>query len=123
LDSAKFKPWDFNKNIFTDQSFETIIQQTVKANLLNHLPQEIPYSINTVVEHIEQNKDGSLNIIANVNCPSTRISRIVIGKKGERIKLIAQQTEQIICKIFQTSVRFKAIVSFKEDLKLEKQYS
>ncbi|XP_011494896.1 PREDICTED: GTPase Era, mitochondrial-like, partial [Ceratosolen solmsi marchali] len=110
LDSAKLKPWNYNKYTFTDQSFQIIIQQTVKANLLNNLPQEIPYLLNTFAEHIEKNNDGSLNIVVNVSCPSTRISRIVIGKQGERIKLIAQQAEQTMCKIFQTSVRLKIIV-------------
>lgn len=115
MDSAQKRAWDYDENAFSDQSPDTIIQQIVKANLLDDLPQEIPYQVDVCAEHIEYCEDGSINIVTNVNCPSARIARLVIGKSGERVKKVAAKAEQILCATFRTAIRLKIAVPIKEE--------
>jgi GTP-binding protein Era len=115
LDSAKCRNWDYDGNTITDQSPANIIQQIVKAKILDDLSQELPYLISVYTEHIENCDDGSMNVIVNVLCPSIRIARMIIGRSGERVKQVAKEAEQKLCKVFQTAVRLKIIVPIKED--------
>ncbi|CAK9809503.1 GTPase Era, mitochondrial [Anthophora plagiata] len=45
LDSAKPKNWKYEENTYINQPIETIIEETVRAKLMDTLPQEIPYKI------------------------------------------------------------------------------
>ncbi|XP_058791656.1 GTPase Era, mitochondrial [Phymastichus coffea] len=121
VDSALQRDWDYNKKTFSDQSPDTIVRQIVKAKLLDNLPQEMPYQINVCVEHIESCEDGSINVVTNVDCPSARIARLVIGQSGERIKNVAAQAEQLLCATFRTTIRLKIAVPIKEEPELKKK--
>ena len=123
MDCAKYKDWDYGKSTITNQPYDIIVQQTVKAKFLDNLPQELPYLVNINVEHIEYCEDCSINIIAYVNCPSLRIARTVIGKAGGRIRKIAKEAEQTLCTTFATSVRLKIVVFMKEKSALKRYMS
>lgn len=48
----------FPSNIWTDQTQEQIILNSVKAILLQYLQQEIPYSLKPQMELFEINEEG-----------------------------------------------------------------
>ncbi|OXU25633.1 hypothetical protein TSAR_016009 [Trichomalopsis sarcophagae] len=122
LDSAKERAWDYNKKTYSDQTPDTIVKEIVKAKFLDDLPQEVPYLVDVVAEHVEKCEDGSMNVVVNVNCPSVRIARMIIGKSGERVKKVAKEAEQLLCTTFTTAVRLKIAIPIKEEpLALKKQ--
>ncbi|XP_016842538.1 GTPase Era, mitochondrial isoform X2 [Nasonia vitripennis] len=122
LDSAKERTWEYNKKTYSDQTPDTIVQEIVKAKFLDDLPQELPYLVDVVAEHVEKCEDGSMNVVVNVNCPSARIARMIIGRSGERVKKVAKEAEQVLCTTFTTAVRLKIAIPIKEEpLALEKQ--
>lgn len=49
----------FPQNVWTDQSNQRIIEDAVKAVLLDYLPQEIPYMLNVKMEYFKQHDDGN----------------------------------------------------------------
>lgn len=51
-------PWLYPVSEFTDQPSETVIVNTVRSKLLDHLPQEIPYNLDTVIEYFDIGADG-----------------------------------------------------------------
>lgn len=52
--------WIYNKNARSDQSAETLIVNTVRATLLDFLPQEIPYRLKCELELYELSENGML---------------------------------------------------------------
>lgn len=58
LENAKPGKWIFPSNIWTDQSAEQMILNTVKAMLLQYLQQEIPYTLRPEMELFEINQEG-----------------------------------------------------------------
>ncbi|KAJ8679413.1 hypothetical protein QAD02_015200 [Eretmocerus hayati] len=114
LDTAKFKNWDYDQNTYTDQAPDVLAQRIVKARILDNLPQEMPYLIQVYVDNIETLADGSMDILVNALCPTTRVARAVIGNSGLRIRKVAQEAEQELCAAFQTAVRLKIAIPIRE---------
>lgn len=50
LAKAKTNPWELAADEFTDQPPEELVVQSVRAQLLNFLPQEIPYLLKSELE-------------------------------------------------------------------------
>lgn len=59
---AKAKPgeWLYPENVWTDQSNQTIIEDAVKAVMLDYLPQEIPYNMKIQMEYFKKHDDGKI---------------------------------------------------------------
>lgn len=58
LENAKPGKWIFPSNVWTDQTAEQMILNTVKAVLLQYLQQEIPYTLRPQMELYEVNEEG-----------------------------------------------------------------
>uniref|UniRef100_A0ABD2W9W7 GTPase Era, mitochondrial n=1 Tax=Trichogramma kaykai TaxID=54128 RepID=A0ABD2W9W7_9HYME len=112
-----------SKNSFHDsgQVFnpkpKLIIQQTVNSIFFKNFKNELPFLLNIYIDYLKFNDDDSIDIIVNVECPSIRIGRLIVGRKGNRIKSIARETEQLLSSIFQMTVRSKIAVLLKEESK------
>ena len=115
MDIAQQRDWDFKEDALTDQPIEKIFAEVVRSKLLNNLPQEMPYQIISSIEYIHPIEDGSMNVLSNLNCPSDRIARMLIGRKGERIKKIAKEAEEQMCMIFQRTIRLKVLVRMNDE--------
>ncbi|KAJ4437053.1 hypothetical protein ANN_17188, partial [Periplaneta americana] len=64
LHIAEPSPWLFPASQFTDQPSETVVIDTVRAKLLDYLPQEVPYNLVTSMEYFETSEDGRfLNVL------------------------------------------------------------
>lgn len=114
LDSAKQRNWDYEENVFTDQATDKVIQRVVQSKLLDALPNELPYRLTVELEQLNVCLDDSMDAVVLIKCPSDRISRLLLGKGGAKIKSIALAAEQEICNAFKTAIRLKIIVHFKE---------
>ncbi|KAK0174644.1 hypothetical protein PV327_010398 [Microctonus hyperodae] len=115
LESAKSRDWEYNHDTVSDESSETIIEQTVRAKFMDFMEQELPYLIKVETEHLGVLPDGSMQTVVAVASPNDRASKIVMGKGGGRVKTVAILAEQELCKIFNTSVKLKIAVKFLKD--------
>lgn len=59
LNSAKPGDWEYPAEVYSDQTVPEIIIKCVKAELLNNLPQEIPYKTVPCLELYEVTKQGN----------------------------------------------------------------
>lgn len=107
LDSAKPQQWYYEKNIYSDQTCEDIIQQTLRAKLLDSLPQEIPYNLRVKLDHFDPGPDDTINALVSVICPNKRICFILLRGKGDRLRTIARMAEEELRHAFRTPVRLK----------------
>lgn len=46
--AAKPGPWQYHSEVLTDQSPEEVCKNIIREKLLEHLPQEVPYSVTQV---------------------------------------------------------------------------
>ncbi|XP_055372364.1 GTPase Era, mitochondrial [Condylostylus longicornis] len=98
LHEAKNEKWLFPAGTFTDETQEDIIVESVRARLLDYLPQEIPYKLQTTLEYFNEEK----NIIyasVQVACPNLRLERLFRGESNGKLKQI---TERITSDLVET---------------------
>ena len=105
LDSAKEGDWEYEEDSYTDQPATGIIEQTVRAALMDHLPQEVPYEIKIQMEHFDVNEDGSINTVIRLECDRSRLMKHLLRLKGSKLKLIALSAEQRLQHAYRTRVQ------------------
>ncbi|XP_018303138.1 GTPase Era, mitochondrial [Mycetomoellerius zeteki] len=110
LDSAKPRAWEYEGHVYTDNTCQDIIWQTVRAKLLDILPNEVPYSLLVKLEHFDPAPDDSVNALVSIKCPNKRIARLLIRGENNRVGQVANMAEQELRHAFRTSVRLKLVV-------------
>lgn len=111
LDCAKGRDWQYHGNLYTDQSLETIVTGTIRAKLMDLLPDDIPYKIIVKIEHFDVAEDGSISTSVILECPENYYKTALLKNKGEVIKLVAVAVEKELRHAFRTSVLARLIVS------------
>ncbi|XP_011882986.1 PREDICTED: GTPase Era, mitochondrial [Vollenhovia emeryi] len=110
LDSAQPRAWEYEGHVYSDNTCEDIIRQTVRAKLMDILPNEIPYGLQVKLEHFDPGPDDSIKALVSVTCPTKRIARLLTRGSNNRIGQIAVSTEEALRHAFRTSVRLKLAV-------------
>jgi len=94
----------FDEDQLTDRSSRFLASEIVREKLFRYLGQELPYSLTVEVEQFEE-EEGMFRIGTVVYVERSGQKSIVIGKKGEQLKLIGKdarlEMEQLFgCKVF-----------------------
>ncbi len=94
----------FDEDQLTDRSSRFLASEIVREKLFRYLGQELPYSLTVEVEQFEE-EEGMYRIGTVVYVERSGQKSIVIGKKGEQLKLIGKdarlEMEQLFgCKVF-----------------------
>lgn len=107
------KPWEFKNNEVTDQSPTELIEQFVRARLLDYLPQEIPYHLTTELEYFS---DENNKIFASVNvlCPSERIEKLVCGVGDGKLRQITDRVTSDLIQSFKLPVTLTVVTVVKK---------
>ncbi|XP_058116831.1 GTPase Era, mitochondrial [Anopheles ziemanni] len=92
-------PWEHLATEHTDQSPEQLIVQSVRARLLDFMPQEIPYQLQTELEYYEV-IGGRVLTSAVVTCPNDRIARLVCGESNGKLRQINEQVTSDLIECF-----------------------
>lgn len=100
---AKPGPWEFPANKFTDQSNEVIVEESVRARLLDYLPQEIPYTLKSQLEYYDENK-STVYASVHVTCPNARIERLVCGDQNGKLKQITERVTSDLVETFRKAI-------------------
>nr|XP_034182816.1 GTPase Era, mitochondrial [Osmia lignaria] len=104
LDSAKVQEWKYEKDCNTDQTVENIIQETVRAKLMDVLPAEMPFNIKLQMEHFDYTEDDGIQCTLALNCPKPNYMKTLLTHKGEKIKHIAFHVEKELRNAFRKPV-------------------
>ncbi|KOC59624.1 GTPase Era, mitochondrial [Habropoda laboriosa] len=107
LDSAKIKDWKYETKFYTDQPLETIIEQTVRAKLMDVLPDEMPYKVKIRTEHCDFGDDGSIVSVVVLDCPRKNYVKMLLKKKCFKIKFLAFRVEVELRHAFRKPVFIK----------------
>ncbi|XP_050067328.1 GTPase Era, mitochondrial [Anopheles maculipalpis] len=97
--NSKQQPWEHLPEEHTDQTPEQLIVQSVRARLLDFMPQEIPYLLQTELEYYEV-VGGKVLTSAIVTCPNDRIARLVCGESNGKLRQINEQVTSDLIETF-----------------------
>lgn len=100
---AKPGQWEFPANTLTDQSNEQIVEESVRARLLDYLPQEIPYMLKSQLEYYDENR-STIYASVHVTCPNARIERLVCGDQNGKLKQITERVTSDLVETFRKAI-------------------
>ncbi|MES2823105.1 MAG: GTPase Era [Pseudomonadota bacterium] len=96
----------------TDRSSRFMAAEIVREKITRQLGDELPYQMAVEIEEFKQ--DGNLlTISALILVERDGQKKILIGDKGERIKLVGQQARMDMEKLFDTKIMLKLWVKVK----------
>ncbi|XP_036745713.1 GTPase Era, mitochondrial isoform X1 [Manis pentadactyla] len=110
LTQAQPGPWEFHSGVLTSQMPEEICTNIIREKLLEHLPQEIPYSVQQKTVVWEEGPSGELVIVQNLLVPKESHVKILIGPEGHLISCIAQEVSRDLMDIFLCDVQLRLSV-------------
>ncbi|QKQ24128.1 GTPase Era [Candidatus Ruthia endofausta] len=103
----------FDANYITDRSEKFIITEFIREKLMRHLEDELPYDLTVEIEQFEQ--DGNLQrISACIFVDKASQKNIVIGNKGDMLKLIGTEARKSIEGFLDRKVFLKLWVKVKQ---------
>jgi len=109
-------PMFYPSDAVTDQPEKVIISEIIREKILNRTKEEIPHSVAVVIEQIEEKKKGEvINILATIYVERSSQKKIVIGKQGQLLKAIGQDSRRELENILGARIFLDLWVKVKED--------
>ncbi|CUX95629.1 GTPase Era [Candidatus Mikella endobia] len=105
--------YQFPKNYITDRSLKFRASEIIREKLINFLKHELPYSITVAIEKFKSNNRGEYDIHGLILVARISHKKIVIGNKGNKIKIISVKSRQELEVILETPVNLKLWVQVK----------
>ena len=99
----------FMDNEITSASDEFRICEAVRESILNLTNDEIPYSVTCVINNIEKKSD-IINVYVDIIVDRDNLKKIIIGKKGVKLKEIGIKARGEIEKILGKQVYLELYV-------------
>ncbi|XP_056648126.1 GTPase Era, mitochondrial [Diorhabda sublineata] len=113
ITNAKPGEWMFPEEVWTDQNPESIILNTVRGVLLDYLPQEIPYKLKPIMEYFHVDElTGKINTVVLIDCPTSRIARLLSGTSDGRLRLLTEQIQGDLQNAFKNFVKIQIIPKY-----------
>ncbi|XP_017005187.2 GTPase Era, mitochondrial [Drosophila takahashii] len=103
LSQAKPRVWKYPADIRTDTTPEAQIVESVRARLLDYLPQEIPYNLKCELEYYSVEKHVIYTSV-QVQCPTTRIERLICGEANGKLRQITERVTSDLVEMFGQAV-------------------
>jgi GTP-binding protein Era len=98
----------------TDQSEKFIVSEIIREKLMRRFGDEIPHRTAVVIESYQE-LEKVVDIAADIYVERQGQKRIIIGKAGEKLKLIGQEARQDIESMLGTKVMLRLWVKVKPD--------
>ncbi len=91
--------WIYNENEISNKDDIFITNETTRNAILDLLHKEIPYNIKIINKDYKFLINGDLKIKQEIQFKNIRYKKIILGKKGEKIKEIRKKSQNNISKI------------------------
>lgn len=88
--------WIYRNDEITNKDDKFIINELLRESILKFLHKEIPYNLIIETSHYKILKNKEVKIKQKIFTNESRYKKIILGKKGEMIKKIREQTQKKI---------------------------
>lgn len=112
-DSLPESPFFFPEDYVTDRSQRFMASEIVREKLMRFLGDELPYDATVEIEQFKMMENGVYQINALILVERDGQKRMVIGKKGERIRTIATEARKDMETLFDNKVFLEVWVKVK----------
>lgn len=99
----------YEEDDITDRSEKFLAAELIREKLFRLLGDEIPYSTSVIIDHFETTR-GLKRVFASILVDKDNQKAILLGKKGEKMKLIATQSRLDMENLFQSKVYLEVFV-------------
>ncbi|MBO6515384.1 MAG: GTPase Era [Bacteroidia bacterium] len=106
-------PAFFPEDQLTDRNERFFVSEMIREKLLTHYQQEIPYSVEVVVDQFKEKKTLT-KISAIIYCERDSQKVIIIGKRGLGLKRIGSEARRDIEKFLDNKVFLELFVKVRE---------
>jgi len=103
----------FPEDYVTDRSSRFMASEIIREKLIRFTGDELPYSTTVEIEQFKIDEKGILHINALILIERESQKRMVIGKKGERLKTIGQEARRDMETLFERQVFLETWVKVK----------
>jgi GTP-binding protein Era len=103
----------FPEDYVTDRSSRFMASDIIREKLIRFTGDELPYSTTVEIEQFKIDEKGILHINALILIERESQKRMVIGKKGERLKTIGQEARRDMETLFERQVFLETWVKVK----------
>ncbi|WCJ42277.1 GTPase Era [Euphorbia peplus] len=104
MEQAVKRPWDEDPLTMSEEVLKNISLEVVREKLLDHVHQEIPYSIEHKLVDWKELRDGSLRIEQHLITTKMSQRKILVGKKGSKIGRIGMEANEELRSLFKRDV-------------------
>ncbi|WOG81550.1 hypothetical protein DCAR_0100701 [Daucus carota subsp. sativus] len=104
MEQAVRRPWDEDPLALSEEVMKNISLEVVRERLLDHIHQEIPYSIDHRLVDWKELRDGSIRIEQHFVTPKLSQRKILVGKNGSKIGRIGVEANEELRSIFKRNV-------------------
>lgn len=95
--------WEYKNNESTDRKPEELIEDFVRARLLDYLPQEIPYQLKSQLEYYSRDHNKIYASVI-VTCPNDRLERLVCGMNNGKLRQITDRVTSDLIESFRVPI-------------------
>ncbi|MFD2168029.1 GTPase Era [Thalassotalea euphylliae] len=103
----------FPEDYITDRSSRFMASEIIREKLMRFTGDELPYSTTVEIEQFKQDHKGVLHINALVLVERNSQKRMIIGNKGEKMKVIGQEARRDMQALFGQQVFLETWVKVK----------
>jgi len=96
--------WVFKDDEITDKDDLFIVGELLRESMLTYLHKEIPYNVNIQTSNFKTLRNKDIKIKQKIIIKQPRYKKIILGKKGEMIKKIREDSQKKMSKIFNAKI-------------------
>lgn len=108
-------PWHYPEDEISDVPARMLAAEITREKLYHRLHDELPYDATVETESYEERKDGSIRIEQTIYVVREGQRKIMLGKRGDTIKLISTSAREELSKLFETKVHLFLFVKVREN--------
>ena len=121
-EAMPFGAWLFDADQLTDMPSSMVASEITREQIYQQLAQELPYAAAVVPVAWEDYKNGSVRIAQKIIVLRDGQKSIVIGKKGERLKLLGTASRHALEELFGRKVHLFLEVAVEPDWQQQRGY-
>jgi GTPase len=108
-------PWYYPEDQISDMPMRQLAAEVTREKLYLRLHEELPYASTVETERWEEKKDGSVRIEQVIYVERESQKKIVLGHKGETIKVIGQAARKEISEMLEQPVHLFLFVKVRDN--------
>jgi len=96
--------WIFNDDEITNKDDIFIVGELLRETMLTYLHKEIPYNVNIKTSNFKILNNNDIKIKQKIIINQKRYKKIILGKKGEMIKKIREDSQKKMSQILNSKI-------------------